>query len=285
MSTPHARKKRAHTKSKTGCNTCKKRRVKCDQKNFPTCENCSKRGIECDWPQIFLDQHVCRRPATQPIFTLGLSVYDLELIHHFTTTTAVSLVDIHGIKSPHVLGIYQRNAPRLALAHPFLMHSILAISALHLHWLNRKGSASIASRYYTLSCHHRTHSVLKYNPSQCPQTHCSPQCTCHGLSDAQFLTNLMLSLYAICDSMLGIPDYVQSEVRAMHWSGNGWGGDRYMLDGPASSTSSQGQEPSVYLPLNIPKTILSNPTGISLSPALYSLHIPYSGAPDDIELL
>ncbi|KAH8823585.1 hypothetical protein DL96DRAFT_1559411 [Flagelloscypha sp. PMI_526] len=226
MSTPYVRKKRTHTKSKDGCKTCKifdhlyiiphilalcfigSATKQTRQPSFPNCENCKKRRIECDWPQVYIDQQ-------------GLSMYDLELIHHFTTTTAVSLLDIHGIESPQVLGIYQRNAPRLALAHPFLMHSLLAVSALHLHWLNRKGSASTAGLYYALSCYHRTHAARTYDASQCPQTHCIPHCACGGLSDAQFLTNLILSLHAICDTMLGIPDYVHPEVRTMHWFANG----------------------------------------------------------------
>lgn len=39
-------KRRFHKKSRKGCATCKKRRVKCDEKR-PICGNCERMGIEC----------------------------------------------------------------------------------------------------------------------------------------------------------------------------------------------------------------------------------------------
>ncbi|KAH9205620.1 hypothetical protein DL95DRAFT_231855, partial [Leptodontidium sp. 2 PMI_412] len=38
----------SHTKSRTGCVTCKSRRVKCDETR-PVCNNCSSRRIECSY--------------------------------------------------------------------------------------------------------------------------------------------------------------------------------------------------------------------------------------------
>ncbi|KAH8892907.1 hypothetical protein GQ53DRAFT_718521 [Thozetella sp. PMI_491] len=40
------RKRKPHTKSQTGCYTCKKRRIKCDETR-PHCENCSRSRKEC----------------------------------------------------------------------------------------------------------------------------------------------------------------------------------------------------------------------------------------------
>ncbi|KAL6233071.1 hypothetical protein BDW75DRAFT_246825 [Aspergillus navahoensis] len=39
-------KRRTHQKSKNGCTTCKKRRVKCDERK-PTCQRCQKYGASC----------------------------------------------------------------------------------------------------------------------------------------------------------------------------------------------------------------------------------------------
>ncbi|KAH8817631.1 hypothetical protein DL96DRAFT_392633 [Flagelloscypha sp. PMI_526] len=300
MSTPedHLRKRRIHRKSKQGCKTCRKRRVKCDETNFPSCLNCTKRGIQCDWPQALIETGVenvskdVNGPTVQPIFTQGLSHYDLELLHHFTTTTAVSLLDVHGIESSLILDIYQRHGPRLALAHPFLMHSLLAISALHLHWLVRKGKPSTTSPYYALSCYHRKYAVQTYNSLQCDRVYCSIQCVCDGRSDAQFLTNLILSLHAICDVMVNVPDRVHPTMRTIYWYTNGpkvldtfySTTDGQTLVGATSPASSQGQGPSVYFP-NISYTLHTSPTCIPLSPLLYSLHTPHAGAPDDTELL
>ncbi|KAH8831766.1 hypothetical protein DL96DRAFT_1779165 [Flagelloscypha sp. PMI_526] len=275
-----------------------KRRVKCDQTSFPSCLNCTKRGIQCDWPLLQADTVIpyqgpyANGPTIQPIFTQGLSHYDLELLHHFTTITAVSFLDVHGIESPQILDIYQRHGPRLALAHPFLMHSLLAISALHLHWLVPKNEPSTTSPYYALSCYHRTHAVRTYNSSQCNKAFCNLQCTCGGRSDAQFLTNLILSLHALCDLMVSIPERAETTVRAIYWCINGpklldksyCTADGHILVGPTSPASSQGQGPSVYFP-NVSHVFHSSTMGISLSPLLYSLHTPHSGAPDDTELL
>lgn len=38
--------RRAHTKSRKGCQTCKNRKVRCDE-YFPQCRNCTKRGLRC----------------------------------------------------------------------------------------------------------------------------------------------------------------------------------------------------------------------------------------------
>lgn len=38
--------RRAHTKSRKGCQTCKTRKVRCDE-FFPQCRNCTKRRMRC----------------------------------------------------------------------------------------------------------------------------------------------------------------------------------------------------------------------------------------------
>lgn len=53
---------------------------------------------------------------------------DLELLLHFTTATAPSL----SLHYPASLDIWATVVPHEALNHPFLMHGIFAISALHL---------------------------------------------------------------------------------------------------------------------------------------------------------
>ncbi|KAH8831777.1 hypothetical protein DL96DRAFT_1812574 [Flagelloscypha sp. PMI_526] len=304
LSTPdHLDKTHIYSRTPGGCKTCKKRRVKCDQTNLPSCLNCTKRGIQCDWPPLCAGSAQQADPdddgpTSQPIFTQGLSHSDLELLHHFTTTTAVSLLDVYGIESPPVLDIYQRHGPRLALAHPFLMHSLLALSALHLHWLIRRGQPLTTSSYYVLSCYHRKHAVQTYNSLQCDRVSCSPQCTCCGRSDAQFLANLILSLHAFCDMTADVlelmypVDRMRTIVRTTHLYTNGRKvldtfyrtSDGHLLVGPTSPASSQGQGPSVYFP-NISPTFHSSLTCVPLSPLLYTLHIPHSGAPDDNELL
>jgi hypothetical protein len=60
--------------------------------------------------------------------TLTLQMNDLELLHHYTTSTYLTLTQ----DSPEHEHVWQIVVPQLAVKHPFLMHGILASSALHL---------------------------------------------------------------------------------------------------------------------------------------------------------
>ncbi|KAG9801586.1 hypothetical protein KCU63_g24987, partial [Aureobasidium melanogenum] len=40
--------RRSHTKSRTGCKTCKRRHIRCDE-TFPQCRNCTKHQVRCDY--------------------------------------------------------------------------------------------------------------------------------------------------------------------------------------------------------------------------------------------
>ncbi|KAH8831034.1 hypothetical protein DL96DRAFT_1586287 [Flagelloscypha sp. PMI_526] len=199
----------------------------------------------------------------QPVCTQGYDNSDLELMHHYTTCTVHTLLDVYGIRSPDVLMMYQRRTPRLAFGHPFLMHAILSFASLHLLWLNKSSAPSTSRQYYVLSCYHRSQAVLSYNAKDFTNHLCS--------SSSQFLTNLLLSLHVVCDSNLAMPDEVHPELRMLHWFRTGKSSmDRLyctkrggMLIGPFSPASSQGQGPSVYFPS--PPPTLSKPTHVGIS--------------------
>jgi hypothetical protein len=59
--------------------------------------------------------------------TLGLNLEDLELLHHFVTVVYLTLSN-----GPAIQRMWQIDLPKEALSHPYLMHGILAFSALHL---------------------------------------------------------------------------------------------------------------------------------------------------------
>ncbi|KAK8140838.1 hypothetical protein G3M48_001671, partial [Beauveria asiatica] len=46
---PSQRQKRWTPRVRTGCYTCRTRRIKCDEAQ-PTCKRCRIRGIRCDYP-------------------------------------------------------------------------------------------------------------------------------------------------------------------------------------------------------------------------------------------
>lgn len=60
-------------------------------------------------------------------FPSTLAVFDLELLHHWTTSTCYTLS-----RSPAVQTIWCQEAPRIGFSTPPVLHTLLAFSALHL---------------------------------------------------------------------------------------------------------------------------------------------------------
>ncbi|KAL4929210.1 uncharacterized protein BDV17DRAFT_262095 [Aspergillus undulatus] len=142
-----------------GCLECRGRRIKCG-KEKPQCSSCLSRNLGCDylpptsslpWPKIksrsstpplsvaakasptvvdpafithyedFMESSVTRSPSKE------LNIEDLELMMQWCTTTYRSVS-----RDNTVEGIWQAVVPREAMRHTFLMHGLLALSALHL---------------------------------------------------------------------------------------------------------------------------------------------------------
>ncbi|OOQ87302.1 C6 transcription factor [Penicillium brasilianum] len=138
--------RRAHTKSRNGCDQCKRRRVKCDEKG-PPCTNCISRELSCTYlrapprdapstrrrnnaPAPARELDIPRplapiSPASTPSAISG--VRDLELMHKFATETFSTVST-----SESKFHVWQIVIPRLALQYDFLMNGILALAALHI---------------------------------------------------------------------------------------------------------------------------------------------------------
>ncbi|KAF7125541.1 hypothetical protein CNMCM5793_001780 [Aspergillus hiratsukae] len=153
------RSRRTHQKSRLGCKTCKKRRVKCDEKK-PTCTNCRQHAVICDYatesaasprpprrqfqfkqsryeiqtdPQNTTDTSTqsssptdLSGPAPPPPLE-SISLADLQLFHHYVTSTASTVTDGHDRN--HIWDIH---VPQWSFSFPSILHLILALSALHL---------------------------------------------------------------------------------------------------------------------------------------------------------
>ncbi|KAL0943392.1 uncharacterized protein CTRU02_201278 [Colletotrichum truncatum] len=149
-SSPLKVKKRPHRKSKLGCQTCKKRKIKCDERK-PACQNCVRHLVACD----FMKSH----PPSPPLRTIGLHIslqptagdstasspshlpsqvpvppadqelnfVDLELIHNFTNSVYMTLST-----DPLVRQMWKVSVVGLALKCEYVMRTLLSISALHL---------------------------------------------------------------------------------------------------------------------------------------------------------
>ncbi|KAL3465065.1 hypothetical protein BJX64DRAFT_297802 [Aspergillus heterothallicus] len=135
--------RKTHKKSRYGCDTCRRRRVKCDELG-PPCTNCILRQLpNCTYSRILpasLLANARRRashdasripsPSSSPRPCSSLNpngIDELELMHHFATETYATLC-----VSTSESRTWQVLVPRLALKHRYLMHGILSLAALHI---------------------------------------------------------------------------------------------------------------------------------------------------------
>lgn len=98
-----SRKKRFSSKVKTGCETCKKRRIKCDE-GKPTCVNCNRGGRRCEGyqsatPNFYWFEHDGKGTKNNGVSSVARSVDlkygaegDKALLDLFLNKTAVELV-------------------------------------------------------------------------------------------------------------------------------------------------------------------------------------------------
>lgn len=72
----HKLTRRGHTKSRRGCLTCKRRRVKCPE-DQPECSSCVRLGLICEYP--------LKNNPSAPLQSTGgqFNLKDLRLFHHF----------------------------------------------------------------------------------------------------------------------------------------------------------------------------------------------------------
>ncbi|KAL3476773.1 hypothetical protein BJX99DRAFT_227315 [Aspergillus californicus] len=141
-----------------GCLECRGRRIKCGRQN-PQCSSCHNRNLICEylkprapttWPKIksrtstpsisppakaspsmvepaFMEYQDIMEPSATGSPSRELNIQDLELMMQWCTTTHRSVS-----RNSTVECIWQAVVPREAMNHQFLMHGILALSALHL---------------------------------------------------------------------------------------------------------------------------------------------------------
>ncbi|KAA8895756.1 hypothetical protein FN846DRAFT_968118 [Sphaerosporella brunnea] len=87
-----------------------------------------------------------------PLTTSTLNVLDLSLMHHWSTSTWDTISN-----HPTIQVLWRINIPVLAVHHPFLMHALLAIAALHLQ--STEADHSKGAHYITAAAHHHEHAV------------------------------------------------------------------------------------------------------------------------------
>lgn len=80
--------RRGHIKSRLGCFSCKRRRVKCNELR-PSCTSCQRLGLRCEYPtQATTTPNAASStavsPTPQPPLN-GLAMEDLRFYHQFLT--------------------------------------------------------------------------------------------------------------------------------------------------------------------------------------------------------
>ncbi|KAI1313134.1 hypothetical protein F5Y03DRAFT_390143 [Xylaria venustula] len=123
-----SRQRRAHLKSKAGCDNCRRRRVKCSDE-IP-CTNCTRRGDHCQRRAV-RPTSVSSIPKISTQFPssnsrsadTAVNLLHMKMFHHFQTSTRQTL--LWGEEAwDHVL--------QLSFEFDYLMNAILCIAARHL---------------------------------------------------------------------------------------------------------------------------------------------------------
>ncbi|KAI0440582.1 hypothetical protein F4803DRAFT_465013 [Xylaria telfairii] len=127
LSADLARQRRAHLKSRAGCENCRRRRVKCSEDT--PCANCVRRGDRCQRRLqssgvAAIPKMPTQAPSSGFISTdTAVDLLHMKLFHHFQTNTRQTL--LCGQEAwDYVL--------QLSFEFDYLMHAILCIAARHL---------------------------------------------------------------------------------------------------------------------------------------------------------
>ncbi|KAL3454650.1 hypothetical protein BJX65DRAFT_260933 [Aspergillus insuetus] len=170
--------------SRHGCLECRGRRIKCG-KEQPQCASCHSRNLICEylppasatlaWRKIksrsstpipppakvspsvvdpaFMAQYQgLTEPTVARLPSRDLNIEDLELMMQWCTTTYRSVS-----RNTTVESVWQAVVPREAMRHPFLMHGILALSALH---LAANSNGATKEQYVRTSKMHQNQAVV-----------------------------------------------------------------------------------------------------------------------------
>ncbi|OJJ98842.1 hypothetical protein ASPACDRAFT_1857335 [Aspergillus aculeatus ATCC 16872] len=151
--------RRSHPKSHHGCLGCKKRRIKCDELR-PICSPCRKRNIYCSFYGDGTPQILSQPPSTRAVPSIDsstqLPMLDFELLNHWHVAIWKTLVSEESNRE-----VLRTFVPQEALRHPFLMHILLALSALH---LTRYGPIERRQVYIEAAMTHNNTALSLYSP-------------------------------------------------------------------------------------------------------------------------
>ncbi|POS86659.1 hypothetical protein EPUL_002288 [Erysiphe pulchra] len=149
-----------HNKSRTGCQRCRARRVKCSE-THPVCSSCSRHGVDCVYDRVIGPENISIKSSsknsqkganknrlkteTRQVRILhnealekataelpencSRRLLELRLLHNYIENTCHSLVACNNISIDRT---WQFDVPRMAFKQESLLQGIFSISALQL---------------------------------------------------------------------------------------------------------------------------------------------------------
>ncbi|KAJ5745305.1 hypothetical protein N7520_010487 [Penicillium odoratum] len=167
--------RRAHKKSRAGCLTCKKRRVKCDEEK-PKCQRCKNRGIECCYssdlestsnderkgmfsPTTIISSFAMENITKSIQTTLSLDqdqdwspfvLLDNNSDHPISTIAFQHFVrcSTDTIAVPAIRDVMRTDMIRVAFTSDHLMYTILAVAMLHYNRYSPNKGRSLVESYF-----------------------------------------------------------------------------------------------------------------------------------------
>jgi hypothetical protein len=151
--------RRSHTKSRKGCDACKRRHIRCDE-NFPQCRNCTKHKIRCPYndiqapddragtpdkpdlqwtPEIEAQIDQWKQTGLFPFPSLSvypgpashlLTTDELRLIHHVASISH-QMMEIGAGN----FTLWTQQIPKIiniGATHSYVLHALMSFSAMHL---------------------------------------------------------------------------------------------------------------------------------------------------------
>ncbi|KAH8906753.1 hypothetical protein BR93DRAFT_630363 [Coniochaeta sp. PMI_546] len=236
--------KRPHRKSRAGCKNCKTRKVKCDEAR-PSCRACTLRKEKCCYPTpstsaspksdsaSLASRGSSRRRDTpdvetntrrdQDMILLTQPAYsppdtdatDMKLLWFYTTKTYESF-STNSRKAPAIEDVLKIKIIQYAFSTPFLMNTILGITAQHMKFLNVPVPDSKAIAYRANAFAGYRKAIEEAKPETFPALLASSLLLC-AVSTAQFRDEDAPPLY-ILDWILVwrgiglIIDFVRPEI-------------------------------------------------------------------------
>ncbi|KAL2838332.1 hypothetical protein BJX68DRAFT_259278 [Aspergillus pseudodeflectus] len=181
--------RRVHTKSRTGCQSCKLRKVKCDETK-PKCKNCIRHGVECDYNPL---PPAARTPTPRPHTGLSpfiseaarqncdanapsMGMAEMALLHHYSISTCYTIS-----RHPVLQTVWQTTVPAFGFSYQFVFRGILALAALHLAHLKPELEdqyVDAAEFHHNLALQMVSGTILQINAENGPAVYLFSTITC-----------------------------------------------------------------------------------------------------------